>query len=184
MTTADDLAGAFEALRPYLRRVAYGTLGTLAEADDVVQKAWLRLQRADADEILDRAALLLDRRAPRDRALGAARRRREQYVGPWLPEPLVEDRAEDRQPRTLDERDHGAARRARAALTRRTHIVPPPRRLRAAGQEVAERRPHPSAVRQLASRARGHVEEDAPLPRLHEEQARIVDHAASLLADR
>jgi len=53
MTTADDLAGAFEAERPYLRRLAYSTLGSFADADDVVQEAWLRLQRADAGAIRD-----------------------------------------------------------------------------------------------------------------------------------
>src|SRR5215210_5343474 len=46
-----DLARQFEAQRGYLRKVAYRMLGSLAEADDAVQEAWLRLSRSDADEI-------------------------------------------------------------------------------------------------------------------------------------
>jgi RNA polymerase sigma-70 factor (ECF subfamily) len=43
-----ELAAEFEALRPHLTRVAYGILGSLGEAEDVVQEAWLRLGRVDA----------------------------------------------------------------------------------------------------------------------------------------
>lgn len=88
---AEQLARAFEAQRPYLRRLAYGTLGSFAEADDVVQEAWLRLQRAGAEEIRDLRAWLTTvvGRLALD-ALGSARHRRERYVGPWLPEPAVE----------------------------------------------------------------------------------------------
>ncbi|NUP26832.1 MAG: hypothetical protein HOQ44_09080, partial [Nocardia sp.] len=45
---ATDLARRFEELRPYLRRLAYSTLGSLADADDVEQEAWLRVQRQQA----------------------------------------------------------------------------------------------------------------------------------------
>ena len=135
MTAADDLAGAFEAERPYLRRLAYSTLGSFADADDVVQEAWLRLQRADAGAIRDLRAWLTTTvgRLALD-ALRSARRRREQYVGPWLPEPLVEDPdAEDPAERvTLDESRHDrAARRARAALARGADRVRAARRVRA-----------------------------------------------------
>ena len=50
MTQPDDLADRFEAHRPHLRAVAYRMLGSVAEADDAVQEAWLRLSRSDADE--------------------------------------------------------------------------------------------------------------------------------------
>ena len=50
---SETLAERFEALRPGLLRLAYGQLGSLAESEDVVQEAWLRLQRVDADEIRD-----------------------------------------------------------------------------------------------------------------------------------
>ncbi|HKI65944.1 MAG TPA: sigma factor [Solirubrobacterales bacterium] len=87
----DDLATAFEQLRPQLLRVAYGTLGSLAEAEDVVQDAWLRLERAAPEEIEDLRAWLTTvvARLSLD-ALKAARRKREEYVGQWLPEPIVE----------------------------------------------------------------------------------------------
>jgi RNA polymerase sigma-70 factor (ECF subfamily) len=84
------LAERFEALRPRLLRIAYGQLGSLAEAEDVVQEAWLRLQRVDADEIRDLEAWMITTvsRLALD-TLRSARVRREAYVGPWLPEPIV-----------------------------------------------------------------------------------------------
>jgi RNA polymerase sigma-70 factor, ECF subfamily len=84
------LAERFEAERPALVRLAYGTLGSLAEAEDVVQDAWLRLQRVDPDELRDLRAWLSTTvsRLALD-TLRSARVRREAYVGPWLPEPLV-----------------------------------------------------------------------------------------------
>jgi len=93
---AEELAQAFEAQRPRLLRVAYATTGSLGEAEDCVQEAWLRLLRVpDPGAIRDLAAWLTTRvsRLALDAldALGSARVRRERYVGPWLPEPLVED---------------------------------------------------------------------------------------------
>jgi RNA polymerase sigma-70 factor (ECF subfamily) len=89
MTT---LAEDFEALRPGLLRLAYGQLGSLAESEDVVQEAWLRLQRVDAAEIRDLKAWLTTAvsRLALD-TLRSARVQREAYVGPWLPEPVVEE---------------------------------------------------------------------------------------------
>jgi RNA polymerase sigma-70 factor, ECF subfamily len=86
----------FDRLRPYLLRVAYSHLGSLSEAEDLVQEAWLRLSRADRAEIRDLRAWLTTviSRLALD-ALTSARARRERYVGPWLPEPLVQDGAED-----------------------------------------------------------------------------------------
>src|SRR6185503_21169057 len=51
MTENDFLAARFEEHRPHLRAAAYRMLGSVSEADDAVQEAWLRLQRSDADEI-------------------------------------------------------------------------------------------------------------------------------------
>jgi RNA polymerase sigma-70 factor, ECF subfamily len=84
------LAERFEAERPGLVRLAYGQLGSLAEAEDVVQDAWLRLQRVDPDELRDLRGWLTTTvsRLALD-TLRSARVRREAYVGPWLPEPLV-----------------------------------------------------------------------------------------------
>jgi len=84
------LAERFEALRPRLLRIAYGQLGSLAEAEDVLQDAWLRLQRVEVDEIRDLEGWLITTvsRLALD-TLKSARVQREAYVGPWLPEPLV-----------------------------------------------------------------------------------------------
>jgi RNA polymerase sigma-70 factor, ECF subfamily len=87
---------AFEAHRPLLVSVAYRMLGSLAEAEDAAQEAWLRWDRADQDEIEDARAFLV--RATTRLAIDRLRRlkaRRESYVGPWLPEPLLEDPAPD-----------------------------------------------------------------------------------------
>jgi RNA polymerase sigma-70 factor (ECF subfamily) len=86
----------FEAQRPRLVRLAYRMLGSMAEAEDLAQDAWLRWQGADRTAIADPAAWLV-RVATRlclDR-LRADKARRAAYVGPWLPEPLIEDLAED-----------------------------------------------------------------------------------------
>jgi RNA polymerase sigma-70 factor (ECF subfamily) len=87
-----DLAERVEELRPRLLRLAYGQLGSLAEAEDVVQEAWLRLERVDADEIRDLGAWLTTTvsRLALD-TLRSARVRREAYVGPWLPEPIISE---------------------------------------------------------------------------------------------
>ena len=87
---------AFEAQRPRLTRLAYRMLGSLAEAQDAVQDLWLRWNGADQGAVNDPTAWLVRAltRLCLDR-LRAAKARRETYVGPWLPEPLVEDMAED-----------------------------------------------------------------------------------------
>jgi RNA polymerase sigma-70 factor, ECF subfamily len=88
-TRLDDAAAEFEELRPRLVGVAYGLLGTVSEAEDAVQDAWLRLQGSDLDEIRDLPAWLVTTtsRIALD-VLRSARVRRESYVGPWLPEPV------------------------------------------------------------------------------------------------
>lgn len=80
----------FEEHRAHLTGVAYRMLGSVADAEDAVQDAWLRLQRVDRDEIEDLRGWLttVTGRLCLDR-LRSARVVREAYVGPWLPEPLV-----------------------------------------------------------------------------------------------
>jgi RNA polymerase sigma-70 factor (ECF subfamily) len=80
----------FETHRPRLTGIAYGMLGAVGEAEDVVQDAWLRWREADAARIRNPEAFLVTvtTRLAIDR-LRAARARRETYVGPWLPDPLV-----------------------------------------------------------------------------------------------
>jgi RNA polymerase sigma-70 factor (ECF subfamily) len=86
------IADAFAACRPRLLGIAYGVIGELGEAEDVVQDAWLRWDGADRAEIRNAEAFLVTvtTRLAIDR-LRSARHRRESYVGPWLPEPLVTD---------------------------------------------------------------------------------------------
>jgi RNA polymerase sigma-70 factor (ECF subfamily) len=85
-----------EELRPYLFAVAYRMLGSVGEAEDVVQDALLRMHAAGPAELRSpRAyAATVATRLALDR-LRSARARREQYVGSWLPEPLLTDRAAD-----------------------------------------------------------------------------------------
>jgi RNA polymerase sigma-70 factor, ECF subfamily len=83
---------AFVTCRPRLLGIAYGMLGELTEAEDVVQDTWLRWEEADRGAIRNAEAFLVTAttRLAVDR-LRSARARREIYVGPWLPEPLVTD---------------------------------------------------------------------------------------------
>jgi len=86
----------FEHWRPHLASVAYGMLGSVSEAEDAVQQAWLRLGRSDAGAIIDLRAWLTTvvGRICLD-MLRARQVRRVDYVGAWLPEPLVEEPAAD-----------------------------------------------------------------------------------------
>ncbi|MGH3967021.1 MAG: sigma-70 family RNA polymerase sigma factor [Mycobacterium sp.] len=87
--TAAQRADDFEALRSQLLSVAYRLTGTFADAEDMVQEAWLRWERAD-DDIADLLAWLTTvvSRLGLDRLRSAAHRR-ETYTGNWLPEPVV-----------------------------------------------------------------------------------------------
>ncbi len=82
----------FEGQRAHLLNIAYRMLGEIAAAEDVVQEAWLRWHRTDAAEVRDARAFLsaVTIRLALD-ALRKVRARRERYVGPWLPEPLLPD---------------------------------------------------------------------------------------------
>jgi len=84
----------FDPLRPRLMRIAYRMLGSVADAEDVVQDAYIRWHGTDQSVVHEPAAYLLRvvTRLCLDQ-LKSARRRRETYLGPWLPEPVVE--AED-----------------------------------------------------------------------------------------
>lgn len=82
----------FEQHRAHLLGIAYRMLGEMASAEDIVQETWLRWQRANKTEIENARAWLSTAamRLSLD-ALRSARARRETYVGPWLPEPLMPD---------------------------------------------------------------------------------------------
>lgn len=88
----DDPTELFTRLRPRLFGVAYRMLGAAAEAEDVVQDVWLRWHGADQQDIDSPEAWLVAATTRRAiDVLRLARRTREQYVGMWLPEPLLTD---------------------------------------------------------------------------------------------
>ena len=160
---AEELAAAYSAVRPRLVGIAYAVLGTRAEAEDVVSDCWLRLAHADAREpirdVAGWAVVAVSRRALD--VLRSARVQRESYIGPWLPEPILDDPA-DRV--SLDERVSFALMVVLETLSpaERTAWVlhelfgmPFPEIARVVGRS-------PAAVRQLASRARAHVAAGAP----------------------
>jgi RNA polymerase sigma-70 factor (ECF subfamily) len=97
MTSANnEAAKAFDLLRPRLARIAYRMLGSVADADDVVQDAFIRWQAASYGEVRSPEAYLrrVVTRLCLDQ-LKSARVRHETYVGTWLPEPLVETEEEE-----------------------------------------------------------------------------------------
>jgi len=155
----DEATEAFEAQRPKLLRLAYRMLGSMAEAEDVVQDAWLRWRQVD--QAVDAPAAYLARIVSRlclDR-MKSARSRRETYVGAWLPEPLVgttEDEPEDDLTLTLMLALERLSPLERAAFL--LHDV-----FGIALNEVAGTLDRDAAaVRQLAVRARKHVQAARP----------------------
>lgn len=150
----------FEAERPRLLRLAYRMLGTLSGAEDAVQDAWLRWTSVDGE--IDVPAAFLTRVVTRlclDQ-LKSARARREEYVGAWLPEPLLqqssdEDIADD-VTLTLMMAMERLSPLERAAFLLHDIFDTPLSEV----AEVIER--EPAAVRQLASRARRHVRDARP----------------------
>ncbi|AQT81479.1 RNA polymerase subunit sigma-24 [Mycolicibacterium litorale] len=92
MTAADEHAERFTHLRPLLFTIAYEILGSATEADDVLQDGYLRWAAVDLAQVRDTKAYLaqlVTRQALN--TLRSQARRREDYVGPWLPEPLLLD---------------------------------------------------------------------------------------------
>ncbi|MBW8815680.1 MAG: RNA polymerase sigma factor SigJ [Caulobacterales bacterium] len=174
------LTEAFEANRPRLKRLAYRMLGSVSEADDAVQDAWLRWQRAGAD-VEDPAAWLVraTTRLCIDR-LRAAKAEREAYRGPWLPEPLIEPLTDDPVER--------AEEVSIAFLLALERLSPLERAVfllhdvfeqdYAVVAETLERTE--AAVRQLASRAREHVQDARP--RFSVDQAKAMKLAAAFAA--
>ena len=166
-----DVAAEIARHRDYLFGVAYRMLGSRQDAEDVLQEAFVRAQRAGGDDVIEPRAWLtrIVTRLALDE-LGTARARRERYVGPWLPEPLVAarggpaDTADPADRVTLDEQLSLAFLRVLESLSpaeRAVYVLH-----EAFGvplNEVAEIVGRtPAACRQLAARARRHVQEGAP----------------------
>jgi RNA polymerase sigma-70 factor (ECF subfamily) len=177
MTSAgtEHAAAAFDPLRPTLMRVAYRMLGSVADAEDVVQEAFIRWIRADRGEVREPAAFL--RRTVTRLCLDqlkSARRLRETYVGPWLPDPVVEeDEVEDvTLPMMLVLERLSPLERAAFLL----HDV-----FGLGFDEVAAAiQREPAACRQLAARARTHVRQARP--RFKVERQRGLELAEAFFA--
>ena len=157
----DTAEAAFTAHRSRLVGVAYRLLGSVGDAEDVVQEAWLRWARVDTDTVADPLAFLV--RTVSRLALDRMRRvaaRRETYVGPWLPEPVLTGGPDD--PAAEAER---AASVSMAMLVVLETLTPLERTVFVLHEafaysygeiaEIVDR--SPAAVRQLAHRAREHV---------------------------
>ena len=86
----DSATATFETARPRLFGIAYRMLGTVAEAEDVVQDAWIRWQGTDRSQVQNPSAFLSTVTARLSiNASESARARHEVYAGPWLPEPVL-----------------------------------------------------------------------------------------------
>ncbi|WP_274555614.1 RNA polymerase sigma-70 factor [Streptomyces spiramyceticus] len=167
--TADTVTDVFEEHRPVLTGVAYRMLGRVADAEDVVQEAWLRWSAETRDDVREPRAYLcrITTRLAIDR-LRHVQARREAYVGPWLPEPVVTDFGAA-VPDTA-ERAMLADSVSLAVLVVLESLSPLERAVfvlrEAFGFPYAEIAAtldrSESAVRQLAGRARRHVEEGRP----------------------
>jgi RNA polymerase sigma factor (sigma-70 family) len=181
MRDRDYLAERFEHERPQLRRIAYRMLGTIEEADDAVQEAWIRLSRTDESSVQNLGAWLTTvvSRVSLD-MLRARRSRREEYVGSWMPEPIV---AIDNRPTPEDEAL--IADGVGLALYVVLETLSPAERLSFVLHDMFaipfdEIAPivgrSPEATRQLASRARRRVHRARPEPDVElTEQQRLVD---------
>jgi RNA polymerase sigma-70 factor (TIGR02957 family) len=87
--TSDDGVAVFESVRPRLFGLAYRMLGSAAEAEDIVQDAWLRWQGTDRSAVVDPPAFLATATTRLAITFAqSARSRHETYIGPWLPEPI------------------------------------------------------------------------------------------------
>ena len=164
----DLLVDAFQASRGRLFGIAYRMLGTVADAEDVLQDAWLRWQAIDRDAVREPAALLstiVTRLCLT--ALDSARARREVYVGPRLPEPILTERADPRRPTRPTPSNTPSPSRWRCCCSLE-RLTPPERAAYVLHEafdypfrQVAEVLETSEAnARQLASRARAHLDRE------------------------
>jgi RNA polymerase sigma-70 factor (ECF subfamily) len=170
---AADAAVSFDPLRPLLTRVAYRMLGSVADAEDVVQDAFLRWLGTDRSVVREPAAFL--RRTVTRLCLDqlkSARSRRETYIGPWLPDPLVgEEEEEDDVTLPLMLALERLSPLERAAFL--LHDV-----FGVGFDEVAKTIDRdPGATRQLAARARAHVRDARPRYKLEKQRGLEIANA-------
>lgn len=174
--TGVDAAASFDPLRPRLARIAYRMLGSVADAEDIVQDAFLRWLDTDRDQVREPEAFLrrVVTRLCLDQ-LKSARARRETYVGPWLPEPLVEeeDEVEDVTLPLMMALERLSPLERAAFLLHDVFGVS----FEEVGETIGR---EPTAARQLASRARTHVR--AARPRYDMPKEKGLEIAAAFFA--
>jgi len=184
-TTVTDTHGEpFEEHRGLLFTVAYEMLGSVADAEDVLQDSWLRWDAVDKNEVRDPRAYLV--RVVTRQALNrlrAVKRQRETYVGPWLPEPIATTRdvAED-----IELADSVSV----AMLVVLETLRPLERAVFVLREvfgfeydEIATATGRtPEAVRQLASRARKHVEARRPRVAVEPDATEVAERFLSAAA--
>ena len=153
-------------LRPLLFSIAYRMIGSVSEAEDIVQEAFLRYHRAQPADVENPKAYLsaVTTRLAIDH-LRSARARREEYIGPWLPEPLVADDATD--PSAQAELADSLSLAFLVLLERLSPVERAAFLLREVFaypyDEIAEViGKSESNARQLVSRARRHVDDERP----------------------
>ncbi|MEU8898486.1 RNA polymerase sigma-70 factor [Nocardia sp. NPDC048505] len=172
----DPATESFVAHRNLLFTVAYEMLGSAADAEDVLQETWLRWSEVDQEQVLDARAYLV--RITSRQALNRLRtmqRRRESYVGPWLPEPMLTapDVAEDVE---LAESMSMALMLVLETLAPTERAVFVLREVFDVGYDeiAAAVDKTPAAVRQIAHRARQHVDARRPRAAVAPGQARAA----------
>jgi RNA polymerase sigma-70 factor (ECF subfamily) len=158
-------AEEFEELRPLLFSIAYRILGSVSEAEDAVQETWLRLEASPTTPASAKAFLSAVVTRISIDVLRSARVRREQYVGPWFPEPLLTDPYQDPQ-RSAELADSLSM----AALLLLERLTPLERAVFVLREVFGFSFPEvasavgrsETACRQLAVRARGHMDAGRP----------------------
>ena len=161
MTRAEE----FEELRPLLFSIGYRILGSVAEAEDAVQETWLRWQASPAQPASVKAFLSAVVTRISIDVLRSARVRRETYVGPWFPEPLLSDPYED--PERSAELADSVSMAALLLLERLSPLERAVFVLREVfgfgfGEVASAVGRSEAACRQLAARARRHMDEGRP----------------------
>lgn len=185
--TADDLDIAMELFARQRRRlfgIAYRMLGTVADAEDIVQETWIRWQSTDRSQIQEPAAFLSTIATRLSiNVLQSAHTKRETYIGPWLPEPvntaddpaLGAERAEALQFAILLTLEKLTPTERAAYILREAFDYPYPRIAEVISSSVV-------SARQLVSRARAHLESARHVPAGPAHQRRLLE--AFLVAAR